>query len=515
MSANTPPTSLFEYTAGRWLHLDQPQRDARYVKFDFERLCERVVSLCPSATSVESFQKLEGGFSKAFIVKTDNGKCAVAKFPTSVAGPARYVTNSEVATITYLQCHTKLPIPTILDWNDDPTNPIGSEYIIMEHADGVLLQEAWTNMPTEKKVKCIGAICTSVLPISELDFPAYGSLYFADASFIKADSKQKLDNDPKYCIGPHCRGSTYWDCNVGEPRYYAFKGPNRGPWRDLSSYASALIDSGLARLPPAEQPVLCQQQASYQGSVDRHLGLLRVGQSVFPELIQHPDIYSNSTPTLFHSDLHKRNIFVSKDDPSIVTGIIDWQCASIEPAFYYAGHTPDFAKAPPEGTSESTDEVLCSQAYELGWALLAPRLGATRKIDETLIRPFRYCHRTWRDGFVPFTCELMRLRDAWTQLGFANNCPIPALDDMSFYEEQLDVYNKILEFRQDMVETLGVEDDGWVSENRWEGVKKAHQYFYETIMESMKNDKDREELKTMWPFDQCQVQNSPDDLSRP
>ncbi|KMU78074.1 hypothetical protein CISG_06836 [Coccidioides immitis RMSCC 3703] len=510
MSANMSPTSLFAYTASRWLHLDKPQRDARYIEFNFDRLCEKVLSLCPSGTSIESCQKLEGGFSKAFIIKTNNGRRVVAKFPTSVAGPARYVTNSEVATITYLQCNTKVPIPAILDWSDDPTNPIGSAYIIMEHAGGVPLQEAWADMPSDKKVKCIGAICTSILPISELDFPAYGSLYFADASFLDADSKQKLDNDLKYCIGPHCRGSTYWDCNVGEPRYYTFKEPNRGPWRNLSSYASALIDSGLARLSSADHPILCQQRASYQGSVNRHLELLKVGQAVFSELLQHPDIKSNATPTLFHPDLHKRNIFISKDDPTTVTGIIDWQCASVEPAFYYADDVPDFAnfaKVPPEGTSESAEETLCSQAYELGWALLAPRLGETRKIDETLLRPFRYCHRTWRDGFVPFTHELMQLRDAWKELGFKKDCPMPALspEEMSFYKEQLGIYNGMLEFRQDMVETLGVEGDGWVSEDRWEGVKKAHQYFYETIMASMENDKDREELRTMWPFDQCQA----------
>ncbi|EFW14144.1 conserved hypothetical protein, partial [Coccidioides posadasii str. Silveira] len=71
-----------------------------------------------------------------------------------------------------VQCNTKVPILAILDWSDDPNNPIGSAYIIMEHAGGVPLQEAWADMPSDKKVKCIGAICTSILPISELDFLA-------------------------------------------------------------------------------------------------------------------------------------------------------------------------------------------------------------------------------------------------------------------------------------------------------------------------------------------------------
>lgn len=129
--------------------------------------------------------------------------------------------------------HTKVPIPAILDWCDDPANPIGSAYIIMEHAGGVQLQEIWTELPSDMKVKSIGAICSSIRPISEIDFPAYGSLYFADAAFLDADSKQRLNTDLQFCIGPHCR-STYWDCNVGEPRYYAFKKPNRGPCEMIS-----------------------------------------------------------------------------------------------------------------------------------------------------------------------------------------------------------------------------------------------------------------------------------------
>ena len=123
--------------------------------------------------------------------------------------------------------YSKIPIPTILDWSDDLTNPIGSAYIIMEHAGGVPLQHMWPKMSFTQKMNCIRSISMNIMKMSELDFPAYGSLYFADAPFLGADSRQRLD-DSKYCIGPHCR-STYWDCNVGEPRYYAFKGLNRGP----------------------------------------------------------------------------------------------------------------------------------------------------------------------------------------------------------------------------------------------------------------------------------------------
>ncbi|EKV06121.1 hypothetical protein PDIG_78990 [Penicillium digitatum PHI26] len=69
----------------------------------------------------------------------DNGHCIVAKVPTGIAGPPRLTTNSEVATITYLQSKISLPIPKILDWNDNPSNPTGTEYNIQEHVAGVQL----------------------------------------------------------------------------------------------------------------------------------------------------------------------------------------------------------------------------------------------------------------------------------------------------------------------------------------------------------------------------------------
>lgn len=77
-----------------------------------------------------------------------------------------------------VQQNAKIPIPTILDWSDDLNNPIGSAYIIIEHAGGVSLHEIWPNMSFTQRMNCIGSISTNIMKMSELDFPVYGSLYF-------------------------------------------------------------------------------------------------------------------------------------------------------------------------------------------------------------------------------------------------------------------------------------------------------------------------------------------------
>ncbi|XHG05866.1 hypothetical protein AWENTII_009078 [Aspergillus wentii] len=88
---------------------------------------------------------------------------------------------------------------------------------------------------------------------------------------------------------------------------------------------------------------MVKQQLPYQGSVQEHINLLHTSQKVLEHLIKDSRIQNAASPTLIHPDLHKRNIYVNPNDPTIITGIIDWQSTSIEPAFIYTNETPDFA----------------------------------------------------------------------------------------------------------------------------------------------------------------------------
>jgi hypothetical protein len=274
---------------------------------------------------------------------------------------------------------------------------------------------------------------------------------------------------------------------------------------DLASYSSALIDVALSRIPRETTVPRSQKQPSYQGSITEHLELLNLARKSLQRLILEPQIQQNSSPILFHPDLHKRNIFVSEDDPTVITAVIDWQSTSIQPAFYYADDVPDFAKPSslPDTETEtepnSTAEDLCSQAFDAGLQLLAPRLAAARKVDETLLRPFRFCHRTWKDGIVPLTQELMELRGHWHEesgLGFEAS---PAWIEAR--HERLKVYEGMLSVRQDIIDVLGCEGDGWVPTDRWREAEDAHRKVYEYVMSAMDDEGDREDMRIMWPFD--------------
>jgi hypothetical protein len=212
-SAPTSPDP-HNYISGYWLRNDATEREARYTDFDFDVLCNKVISFCPGARSIVSYSKIEGGYNRVFIFRTDNAQRIVARLLFSVAGPARLSTDSEVATVKNLQAKTSIPIPNIFDWSDDASNTIGSEYIIMDHAPGVCLHQRWHTMEVGEQLWCIIAIYSKLKEVANPRFPAYGSLYFADKLYV---ASSKLPLDEEFCIGPH-RGARQWNCNIGQPR---------------------------------------------------------------------------------------------------------------------------------------------------------------------------------------------------------------------------------------------------------------------------------------------------------
>lgn len=130
-----------------------------------------------------------------------------------------------------VRSNTSVPIPRVLDWSDDPSNPVGSEYVIMEHAPGIQLQQAWHKMDGPQRIQFIRSISTLMRSMTQLEFPAYGSIYFARSPIL--NRAQKVPLDQPFCIGPHC-APRYWDCTVGERRYYHLIKPNRGPCKTRS-----------------------------------------------------------------------------------------------------------------------------------------------------------------------------------------------------------------------------------------------------------------------------------------
>lgn len=119
-----------------------------------------------------------------------------------------------------------MPIPKILAWNDNADNPIGCEYILMDHAEGIELRKVWFELDSNVQSHCIVEITEKLTDMTRVTFPAYGSLYLRGSPAVDLESQVPIDQE--FCIGPHC-GKTYWDCTAGENRNYDCRAPDRGP----------------------------------------------------------------------------------------------------------------------------------------------------------------------------------------------------------------------------------------------------------------------------------------------
>lgn len=252
----------------------------------------------------------------------------------------------------------------------------------------------------------------------------------------------------------------------------------------------------------------------FQGSVAEHTRLLSFGRDVIHRLSEDPRIRETAAPTLCHADLHKRNIFVSEDDPTIVTDIIDWQLSSIEPAFEYAGEIPDFAAPSPNHSLEDQpadiNADLCRQAFDACLQVLVPRISATRALDENLLRPFRYYHRTRRDGTVAFRQELIEISSRWKELGLPNSCPypLPTSDKLVNHQKEFEDFMTARDLKQKLICHLDITPDVWVPTEMWEATKSAHEEVFDEIVQAVRDEKNtddqamsEEELRRIWPFD--------------
>ncbi|KAL2408897.1 hypothetical protein ABEF93_007698 [Exophiala dermatitidis] len=498
----------YKYSGGQWLRNNAAHQAARHISFDFDALCRRVVKFCPGADFVATYEKKEGGFNRAFIFTADNGRSVVAKLPFSNAGPRRLTTQSEVATIEFLKKHSRIPIPTIYDWSDDESNEVGSEYIIMEPSAGISLHSKWAEMTIEQRVECIKNICQLLGSIDDVHFPAYGSLYYTTDD--QPESAIVLPEDDRFCVGPHV-ASRYWDCNVGDFRYYDMKRPNRGPWTDLSSWSDGLIDAGISRVPPHDNHQECRP--SYFGTPVMHLQVLQEGRLLLRTMSKDPRIRVVADPILSHPDLNKRNIFVDRDDPTKVASFIDWQSANLDPAFWVVANTrPDFATLPDDSTDESA--VICAEAFDLFMGSYCPQWARAHSLDERLVRPLLYPHRTWNDGVVAFQHDLFMTAREWGDLGFQEKCPVatPDSDQFAAHEREYRYFLAAQRLRKHVKDYVGISSDGWVPDEGWDAIQLQHQQLYsdvvQAILSAAEADDDPDEpikterdLKAIWPFD--------------
>jgi hypothetical protein len=253
----------------------------------------------------------------------------------------------------------------------------------------------------------------------------------------------------------------------------------------------------------------------YQGNVEEHRRILGFGRAVIRKLSADPLVKDVARPTLYHPDLHKRNIFVAEEDPTTITAIIDWQASAIEPAFWYADEVPDFARPVPHPSLADQfepDSARCAKVFSLRTQYLVPTLARPRLMDESPFRPYRYCYRTWKDGIVAFRHELIQTAQCWEQLGLAGACPypLPSSEELAIHQEEYQRFTAAHELKSTLSSLLNTATDGWVPPDEFESARIGEKEMFDGILEAVLNDEDpdddepirtEKDLKEIWPFD--------------
>ena len=245
------------------------------------------------------------------------------------------------------------------------------------------------------------------------------------------------------------------------------------------------------------------------------------------KLIEDKKIQNAAMPALFHPDFHKRNVYVSAEEPTTITGLIDWQSASIEPAFIYTNDIPDFAALPEEtedvlGTEEQKkasdpkkyereqrDLLICYQTYDVIMTGLIPKMRPAKLLDPTLFRLFHYCHTSWRDSAAAVRQELVDLAAQWTELGLQGQCPFSMTEEeLEKHAKEYEDFESIQNLKSFLKNTLHTSSDGWVPIDAWDSTRDAHRAIYDQWMETAKQsessgeeDMSIEKVDKMRPFD--------------
>ncbi|OAL51542.1 hypothetical protein IQ07DRAFT_678729 [Pyrenochaeta sp. DS3sAY3a] len=92
-----------------------------------------------------------------------------------------YKTESEVATMKYLQKNTSIPIPKVIAWPSSAENiGLGFEWILKENVEAVTLGSVWENMAFAAKMSLTKHVACKMKELLDLRFTLLGNIYFAD-----------------------------------------------------------------------------------------------------------------------------------------------------------------------------------------------------------------------------------------------------------------------------------------------------------------------------------------------
>lgn len=163
--------------------------------------------------------------------------------------------------------------------------------------------------------------------------------------------------------------------------------------------------------------------------------------------------------------------------------------SSVEPFHHYSDEISDLCEFPKpwnglDGETDLSNEqrkmLNDVSIYRRAWEAIVqgwlPDLHAARSLNQDLLRLFRYAPSAWRHGAVPICEGLMQLSKHWSvPLGLKRSCPYqPSPTEVARHQSLWTEFELASGIRDDVIEGLGTDQDGWVPVDRWEEARQVH-----------------------------------------
>ncbi|KAF2632268.1 hypothetical protein BU25DRAFT_300937, partial [Macroventuria anomochaeta] len=117
---------------------------------------------------------LQGAFNKVYTVSGSKGT-----FISRVALPLapRVKTLSEVTTMSLIRAKTSIPVPQVVAYNAGLNNELKFKWVLVEHINGLLLQERRYELLWLKKGLLVQKMVKFIDELSHLNLTGIGSVY--------------------------------------------------------------------------------------------------------------------------------------------------------------------------------------------------------------------------------------------------------------------------------------------------------------------------------------------------
>jgi hypothetical protein len=330
----------------------EPRWTAEPLIANIELLARKHLKLEQNAGCQVTFYA-QGAFNKLYKIETEAG-CFLMRVTLPVDPFNK--TNSEVATITFVQLHTEIPVPQIIAFDDSSENELGFEYILMEMLPGETLRTRWRKLSGDAKRKLVKQVanyqaqlfCRRFNYIANF-FARPGALPISKQSShstIAVDTKhapkeRQRDVFDVFYLGQVVSMIFFWGDHITQD-------VPRGPFEKSEDWIRArlkLVLTDQERIKKTSDDEDDLEEAEDAIKVVKRL--LKLLPSVFPSSTDTSELF-----VLFHDDLSMENILVDGDGE--ITGIIDWECVSTLPL--WRASAPVFLKGRDRNQEPKRDE---------------------------------------------------------------------------------------------------------------------------------------------------------------